>query len=206
MKQTANAVAAVLLAVFLASAQETGNINKNLAVLEVGDGSGSNAIPFGGLPYQDRYQQFVYPWVWPSQKPAALKAIAFSSNPLGGSGVTNLNITVRVGVSDFLYPTADFNLNLPKGTVVFNGPISALLTGTPGDLRLQFMKPFQYNPRSGKSLVVDIEIHGFSGFTGSFRFGPSSDTGRAYRSPIDGQVVVDGAGLLLRLEFVPPDK
>lgn len=114
-----------------------------------------------------------------------------------GTGVFNLNVTIRLAAT--WYETADPAFNLgPNSQVVFNGPATATLTGQTGDLAfdLKLGKPFVYNPLNGQ-LLVQIEVWSWSpaGY-GAFFFCASPNVAWVYQPLLPGaSFVVEGDGL-----------
>jgi hypothetical protein len=172
--------------------------------ITIGTFDTANGAPFGGLPYQDRYQQLYQPWAFP-EHPENIKRISFHSDPTRGTGQTTLNVTIRMATATSPSPVDIFDANLGSDLkVVYNGPITADLDGSFGDLAFNLTKPFLYNPTKGLPLIIDIQVYSFSGFTGSFKFGADSRTSRVYRSAADGHIVVElGVGLVTTFDVTP---
>jgi hypothetical protein len=180
-------------------------VTAGTSFVTVGGTQTGNLVPFGNAPYQDRYQQLYLPSAFPSDHPATIKRISFSSSPYLPGGTIGLDLVIRMGTATSVIPGTAFDLNIGQDAkVVFSGPITATLNGSPGDLAFQ-IKPFNYDPRKGLPLLVDVQLYGVSGgASGAFCFGLDPRTARVYRSLADGHVAVElGVGLLTTLEFVP---
>lgn len=173
-----------------AAAQTTTSANKPHLIV-VGNGSISKVSPFGGVPYQDRYQQVYYQSAFPD-RPVLIKSVAFTSDPSQGNSLTT---SVVIRLSSAAGISTDFDANLDSDVkVVFDGEVTANLDGTPADLRFK-TKPFLYNPAAGQPLLLDVQIRSLFG-GGAFRAGPSGYTTRIYRNSGDGTVAIDNVGLL----------
>jgi hypothetical protein len=162
--------------------------------VQIGFGSGANLIPFGGVSDGQPYQQIYNRTKFPASNRIEIREIAFSSNPTVGTGLTNVNVILRLATARTI--STDFALNLGNDQrVVWNGTVSTLLNGTPGDLKFDLRgKPFLYDPSRG-DLLLQVEVVNVSGFTGGFYFGSSFDMWRVYY-PLDGSPAkVEASGL-----------
>lgn len=155
--------------------------------------TGQNGIPFGGLYNNKVYQQICTAALFPAGA-MAIEGLSFTSNPAAGTGTAQLNVTIRLAETWFV--TTDPATNLGQNwQMAYNGPITARLTGQPGDLTFNFQgKPFVYNPANG-NLVVQIEV--WQSSFGGFLFGTSPFVWRVYQNLSTNAWSLENAGLTM---------
>lgn len=150
----------------------------------IGSNGERTSIPFtSGIPMV--HQQVYAGWRFDAQQSTRISAVGFTSTINASVGELpqsmTVNVTIRMGTVNALpigfVPVSEL-------VTVFNGPLTVTLTGEPGDLTFLLDKGgYSHNPKRGYYLVIYMEVHSASGYSGTFLSGGPAyylDTSRIY--------------------------